>query len=392
MKSKKRNTRRTIMDLFMMLVLLVGVGALLYPFVSDSLNTLLDQQLIAHYQHQANSEDEAAMKKKNAELAKTGGAPGADPWSEAVKKQKLPKEPTEDYFEAHTIGVIDIPKISVKLPIFDETNDLFLSKGTSLLSGTSYPNGGKSTHAVISGHRGLPEAKLFTDLPKLKKGNHFYIHINKQIHAYEVDQINVVEPTDTEALHIQKNQDLVTLLTCTPYMVNSHRLLVRGHRVPYVPEKNGKDLKQGSYERWIRVIGILLGSLLLLVLLLVGFFRWLKGIRIANRRYLLKLVLLDQKGQPIVNQRVTLYSRNGRREMTREGSPLAAKTDESGTVELHEVKGGRYRLKTEEGPWIKAKIKKVSDDAFQLATTKKSVFRLVDKEKNLFMKKEDQRR
>ncbi|MDT0901799.1 class C sortase, partial [Staphylococcus pseudintermedius] len=129
--------------------------------------------------------------------------------------------------------------------MFDTTNDLFLAKGTSLLEGTSYPTGGKSTHAVISGHRGLPSAKLFTDLPDLKKGDVFFIEINKRTLAYEIDQLKVVEPTETEDLLIEKDKDLVTLLTCTPYMINSHRLLVRGHRIPYTP-KMAKNLQRAD--------------------------------------------------------------------------------------------------------------------------------------------------
>ncbi|WP_311744730.1 class C sortase, partial [Staphylococcus pseudintermedius] len=144
-----------------------------------------------------------------------------------------------------TIGIVNIPKIKIKLPIFDTTNDLFLAKGTSLLEGTSYPTGGKSTHAVISGHRGLPSAKLFTDLPDLKKGDVFFIEINKRTLAYEIDQLKVVEPTETEDLLIEKDKDLVTLLTCTPYMINSHRLLVRGHRIPYTP-KMAKNLQRAD--------------------------------------------------------------------------------------------------------------------------------------------------
>lgn len=379
------------MDLVMMLLLLVGVGALLYPFVSDSLNSFLDQQIINYYQSKANSENEAVMKKaqdamekKNKELAEKGNNPGADPWSNQVKKKKLPEKPTKDYYQSHTIGVIDIPKIKVKLPIFDQTNDLFLEKGTSLLEGTSYPTGGASTHAVISGHRGLPEAKLFTDLPKLKKGNKFYIHINKQIHAYQVDQIKVVEPTNTDYLHIEQGKDLVTLLTCTPYMVNSHRLLVRGHRVPYVPSKDDKKLDQGNRDRWLKLIGILGGSFLLALLLLYGFYRWLRGIRIANRRYLLRLTIVGEDQQPIANQSFTLYSRNGRHEVYRDGKPLTSISDDSGIVEFEAVKGGRYRLKNEGNNEIKALIKKVTDDQFYLTPLKNSNVSVINQKINLF--------
>ena len=388
---QKQKKKRLLLDVVMMVVLLIGIGALLYPFVSDSLNNILDQQMINYYQHKANSENEttmkqaqAAMEKKNQELAANGNNPGADPWSDKIKKKKVPEKPTQDYFKQHTIGVIDIPKLKIKLPIFDQTNDLFLSKGTSLLEGTSYPNGGANTHAVISGHRGLPEAKLFTDLPELKMGNKFYLHINQQIHAYQVDQIKVVEPTNTDYLQIEQGKDLVTLLTCTPYMINSHRLLVRGHRVPYVPSKDDQKLNQGNRDRWLKLIGILGGTVLLVLLLLYGFYRWLKGVRIANRRYLLRLTIVDEDHQPIAHQSFTLYSRNGRHEVYRDGKPLTGISDESGTVELEAVKGGRYRLKTEGGNEIKALIRKINDEQFYLDPLKHSNFSVLDQNSNLF--------
>ena len=118
-----------------------------------------------------------------------------------------------------------------------------------LLEGTSYPTGGENTHAVISSHRGLPQAKLFTDLPKLTLGDSFYIEINGRTLAYQVDQIKTVEPTDTKDLRIEKGQDFVTLLTCTPYMVNSHRLLVRGHRVPYHAKEVQKEVQKVSENK-----------------------------------------------------------------------------------------------------------------------------------------------
>lgn len=388
---QKQKKKRLLLDVVMMVVLVIGVGALLYPFVSDSLNNILDQQMINYYQHKANSENEATMKqaqaameKKNQELAANGNNPGADPWSDKIKRKKVPEKPTQDYFKQHTIGVIDIPKMKIKLPIFDQTNDLFLSKGTSLLEGTSYPTGGANTHAVISGHRGLPEAKLFTDLPELKMGNKFYLHINQQIHAYQVDQIKVVEPTNTDYLHIEQGKDLVTLLTCTPYMINSHRLLVRGHRVPYVPSKDDKKLNQGNRDRWLKLIGILGGAFLLALLLLYGFYRWIKAVRIANRRYLLRLTIVDEDHQPIAHQSFTLYSRNGRHEVYRDGKPLTGISDELGIVELEAVKGGRYRLKTEGGNEIKALIKKINDEQFYLTPLKCSKFSVIDQNSNLF--------
>ncbi|EME8168470.1 class C sortase [Enterococcus faecium] len=275
MKQKKRN----YLDLLMLFLLLSGIGILAYPFVSDALNNYLDQQIISHYQQQAVKENEEVMAKiqenmtkKNQQLAKEGGNSGADPFT----KKKEPVKKDRTYFEKHTIGILTIPKINVNLPIFDQTTMKLLEKGACLLEGTSYPIGGKSTHAVLSSHRGLSQAKLFTNLPQLKIKDHFYIEINGQYLAYQVDQIKTVEPTETEALQIQEDQDLVTLVTCTPYMINSHRLLVRGHRIVVEPEEIKESLekvKQAKCTAFLLVSGLIGVLLLLFLVILIKFLK-----------------------------------------------------------------------------------------------------------------------
>ena len=275
MKPKKRK----LLDLLMLFLLLSGIGVLAYPFVSDALNNYLDQQIISHYQQQAVKENEEVMAKiqenmtkKNQQLAKEGGNPGADPFT----KKKEPAKKDRTYFEKHTIGILTIPKINVNLPIFDQTTMKLLEKGACLLEGTSYPIGGKSTHAVLSSHRGLSQAKLFTNLPQLKIKDHFYIEINGQYLAYQVDQIKTVEPTETEALQIQEDQDLVTLVTCTPYLINSHRLLVRGHRIVVEPEEIKESLekvKQAKCTAFLLVSGLIGVLLLLFLVILIKFLK-----------------------------------------------------------------------------------------------------------------------
>ena len=138
--------------------------------------------------------------------------------------------------EDGVMGYIEIPKISVSLPIYHGTGEEVLSKGAGHLQGSALPVGGENTHCVISAHRGLPSAAMFTDLDQLEIGDHFYISVLNETLCYEVDQILVVEPEDTSALDVAEGMDLVTLVTCTPYGVNTQRLLVRGHRVPYTQE------------------------------------------------------------------------------------------------------------------------------------------------------------
>lgn len=132
------------------------------------------------------------------------------------------------------IGFVEIPKIDTNLPIYAGTSNEVLNKGVGHLEGTSLPIGGKSTHTVLTAHRGLPSARLFRDLDKLEKGDIFYVHNIQTVLAYEVDQILTVDPSNFDPVLVVDGEDYATLLTCTPYMINSHRLLVRGHRVPYV--------------------------------------------------------------------------------------------------------------------------------------------------------------
>ncbi|MDO5028780.1 MAG: class C sortase [Bacillota bacterium] len=133
------------------------------------------------------------------------------------------------------IGFVEIPQIQQKLPVYAGSSDSVLERAAGHLEGTSLPVGGQSSHAVITAHRGLPKAKLFRDLDKLKMGDIFYFHNLETVLAYQVDQILTVEPWDFEPVLVVEGEDLMTLLTCTPYMINSHRLLVRGHRIDYVP-------------------------------------------------------------------------------------------------------------------------------------------------------------
>ncbi len=153
--------------------------------------------------------------------------------------------------EDGVMGYIEIPKIDVKLPIYHGTSSEVLQKGVGHLEGSSLPVGGKGTHAILSAHRGLPTAKLFTDLNQLQKEDKFYIRILGKILVYEVDQILVVEPNQTDALMIDENKDYITLVTCTPYAVNTHRLLVRGVHVETKDEAAEelilKEEKKASY-------------------------------------------------------------------------------------------------------------------------------------------------
>ena len=173
------------------------------------------------------------------------------------------------------MGTVEIPKINIELPIYHTTDETVLERAAGHLEGSSLPVGGESTHAVISAHRGLPSASLFTDLDQLEEGDHFLLHVLDDTLAYEVDKISVVEPEETQDLAVEEGEDLVTLLTCTPYGVNSHRLLVRGTRVPYNGEEDesadlGDSMLQAvqNYYMLYLILGL---AITLLVILFMKF-------------------------------------------------------------------------------------------------------------------------
>ena len=165
------------------------------------------------------------------------------------------------------IGHIEIPKINQNLPIYAGTSDEVLQKGVGHLEGTSLPIGGNSTHSVLTAHSGLPEATLFTELGRLEIGDKFYIHNIKETMAYQVNQIKVIEPSNFDDLLIDPGHDYVTLLTCTPIMINTHRLIVRAHRVPYVPQVDEAEI-QTNKTNWIFRLLFFISVFLILVLII----------------------------------------------------------------------------------------------------------------------------
>lgn len=242
--------KRKITTFIFGLLFLAGFGILIYPTVSNQWNTYRQQQLITTY-------DKAVSKLEPEDFDAAWDA--AETFNNSFDhnnifgdvfstQSKLTDIKDTEYWKVLNIegngimGYLSIPKINVKLSIYHGTSDEVLQTGVGHLNGTKLPIGGESTHSVLSAHRGLPSAKLFTDIDQMKKGDRFYLHILDENLAYEVDQIlSMVDKDDHEtlekALQIESGQDYVTLFTCTPYGVNTHRLLVRGHRVPYEGEE-----------------------------------------------------------------------------------------------------------------------------------------------------------
>ena len=226
---KKRVSLSTII---LVVILVVGISLLLYPTVSDYWNSFHQSRAIATYAEAVANIDEAQYEKM---------------WNDAVAyNRRLAKEganwnPSEEEMEEYEqlldvsgtgiMGYIEIPSIKVSLPIYHGVDDTILQIAVGHIPGSALPVGGLGTHCVVSGHRGLPSAKLFTNLDQLVEGDVFMMRVLDETLTYEVDQILIVEPEDVSSLEFVEGKDLCTLVTCTPYGINSHRLLVRGHRI-----------------------------------------------------------------------------------------------------------------------------------------------------------------
>ena len=239
----------------------VALGLLLYPLVGELLSEKYHSDVETAYTAAIEDTDDAeltaqrqAAQQYNAMLANATISEGGA------------SAPPLAYAEQLTVGgvmaYVDIPPIGVYLPVQHGTGAETLEKSVGHVVGTSLPVGGESTHAVLSAHSGMASSKLFSDIDRLAEGDTFYIHVLGDTLAYEVDGINTVLPTDTSLLQIEEGKDFVTLVTCTPFGVNTHRLLVRGHRVPYVPEQKAETAEaQKATSSWMQhyLTGLVIG-------------------------------------------------------------------------------------------------------------------------------------
>ena len=230
-KQKRQNRLGTVLAI---LIFLLGLGILFYPVASDLWNQHRQNQLISHYTQSTTTlapEDHSALWEAAQEYNKNLSPTFRDAFTGRQLPAGDPYWGLLDPDGSGIMGYIEIPRISVRLPIYHGTSDSVLQIAAGHLEGTSLPVGGASTHAVISAHRGLPSAKLFTNLDQLEVGDTFTITVLDRVLTYEVDKISIVLPTETDELKIAEGKDYVTLMTCTPYGINTHRLLVRGRRV-----------------------------------------------------------------------------------------------------------------------------------------------------------------
>ena len=238
----------------------VALGLLLYPLVGELLSEKYHSDIETIYTAAIESTNDAEL---------TAQRQAAEQYNAMLANATISEggasAPPLAYAEQLTVGgvmcYVDIPKINVYLPVQHGTGTETLEKSVGHVVGTSLPVGGESTHAVLSAHSGMASSKLFSDIDQLEKGDIFYIHVLGDTLAYEVDSINTVVPTDTSLLQIGEGKDLVTLVTCTPFGINTHRLLVRGHRVPYTPEQASAAEEKPVASSWTQhyLTGLVIG-------------------------------------------------------------------------------------------------------------------------------------
>lgn len=287
----QKNKKNPIVFLASLLVFAVGAGIFLYPALSNLLAEYRQENVIKTYRakvEQTNQEElDAAWEQAEIYNENLAGDPVHDPFVMG-SGYVLPDNYTEvlNVDGDGVMGYISIPKIDVYLPIYHGTSEEVLQNGAGHMDVTALPIGGINRHSVISAHRGLPSAELFTRLDEIETGDKFYINVLNETLAYEVDQINVIEPEELEFLTTDPEKDMVTLLTCTPYAVNTHRLLVRGIRVPYEEGEDEGGVTERTIEsNWLKIyVAAALAGIIIVILLIIAVRHWRKKKRRKRRR------------------------------------------------------------------------------------------------------------
>lgn len=259
-----------------LVIFFIGLLVLNYPVLSTLHNQLSQGRVMAVYDDELEkmTEEEIQRARQEAEVYNEQIAQSGPVLQDAFSTDSQ-EDPTYlgilNLNEDGVMGSLEIPKIHVYLPIYHGTSAESLRRGVGHLEGSSFPIGGESTHSILTGHRGLPQAELFTDLDQLEEGDVFYIHILEETLAYEIYEIETVEPENVESLTIQEGRDLVTLVTCTPYGINSHRMLVHAQRIPYeeAEEYDSAQAVQENLLGWLlqqKTLWLSAGIVLLLIL------------------------------------------------------------------------------------------------------------------------------
>lgn len=279
-RSQRRSRRRTrsggsVSTLLLLLVFIVGLCLLLYPSISDMVNEHSQSRVISRYEQEVEAMDDTALDdiRMQAVQYNQNLATAHHSWNLSRVEAEQYRS-VLDPFGTGMMGYLNIPSIDVKLPIYHGTDEAVLQVGVGHMEGSSLPVGGVGSHCVLTGHRGLPSSRLLTDLDQMEYGDVFYIQVLNETLAYTVDDIRVVEPEQLESLGIVEGKDYCTLVTCTPYGVNTHRLLVRGVRTEYIPpeqEETGPTVETAvrnltEFVPWVVALALVLLLVVLFIL------------------------------------------------------------------------------------------------------------------------------
>ena len=235
-KRTKKNKKGSIANFILGILLIAGMGIMLYPSVSDWWNSMHASRAIASYEEVVQNMDEEAKQQMMEEAKQYNASLAMGIHFKLTDEEYAEYEGLLDLTGTGIMGYIQIPSIDVNLPIYHGTEEAVLQVAIGHLAGSSLPVGGEGSHCIVSGHRGLPSARLFTDLDKVREGDIFTMTVLGEVFTYQVDQIRIVLPHEVDELSIVSGMDYCTLVTCTPYGINSHRMLVRGHRIDNIDD------------------------------------------------------------------------------------------------------------------------------------------------------------
>ncbi len=266
--------KKRLPTIILILVFFAGLSLLLYPTVSDRLNSLHQTRAISDYAQTVADLDNNVYEQYLSDAEEYNRALAARSNRFSLSKAEIGEyNALLNLSKTGVMGYIEIPEIKVSLPIYHGTNDSVLAIAIGHIAGSSLPVGGESSHCVLSGHRGLPSARLFTDLDKMSEGDIFMLRTLDETLTYEVDQIRIVEPAEVENLAIEDGKDYCTLVTCTPYGINTHRLLVRGHRIENKPESQAARVTSDALQIDPMLVAPVFALPILLLLLIFLFVR-----------------------------------------------------------------------------------------------------------------------
>lgn len=269
MREKHKKKKRWIRTVLLILILFLGLSLLLYPTVANYINSLSFHKVIEDYKEKVAELDDDAY----AEMLAAAHAYNSELAENTMYMSSLSKERSEvynsllDFLGTGVMGYIEIPKADIELPIYHGMSDAVLQSGVGHFEGSSLPVGGNTVHTLLSGHTGLPSCKLFTDIRKLNLGDTFTVHVLNEVLTYEVESIDTVLPEALEKLQIEQDKDICTLFTCTPYGVNTHRLVIRAHRIP-TPEKSDSTVQDDAKEQTL-LLSILIPALIVAFLVIL---------------------------------------------------------------------------------------------------------------------------